>query len=111
MRLCRERSIQVRSKSVHGAANDDGRPSKKERSPTRRIEPCAFTKVSALGIEEKRSNVVADFMDAPQELGDGYRVNAKIVVWAEVLEGLVSGETVIRHPANQIDEGVRVKAE
>lgn len=121
----------------------------------RRIEPYAFTKVSALGIEEKRSNVVADFVDAPRELGDGYRVNAKIVVWsadavnkvpasalfrcgeawcafvvekgvakrrivkigqrnaqeAEVLDGLALGETVIRHPANQLDEGVRVKSE
>lgn len=120
-----------------------------------RVEPHAFTKVSALGIEEKRTNVVADFVDAPQALGDGYRVNAHIVVWAaddvlkvpasalfrcaeawctfavenglakrrdvkighsnaqeaEVLEGLKPGETVIRHPANQIEEGVRVKVE
>lgn len=28
---------------------------------------------------------------------------------AEVLEGLAPGETVIRHPANQIAEGARVK--
>ena len=120
-----------------------------------RVEPYAFTKVSALGIEEKRSNVVAEFVEAPQELGDGYRVNAKIVVWsadaankvpasalfrcgeewcafvvendkakkrvvkigqrnaqeAEVLQGLVPGEAVIRHPTNQVDEGVRVKTE
>ena len=47
-----------------------------------RVEPYAFTKVSALGVEEKRTNVVADFVDAPQSLGDGYRVNAHIVVWA-----------------------------
>ncbi len=120
-----------------------------------RIEPYAFTKVSALGVEEKRTNVVADFVDVPQALGDGYRVKAHIVVWAadavtrvpasalfrcaetwcafvvedgrakrrvvtighrnaqeaEVLGGLVAGETVIRHPANEIDEGARVKAE
>jgi hypothetical protein len=30
---------------------------------------------------------------------------------AEVLEGLAPGETVIRHPANQVDEGARVKPE
>ena len=30
---------------------------------------------------------------------------------AEVLEGLAPGETVIRHPANQIEEGARVKTE
>jgi len=125
------------------------------KAKVQRVEPYAFTKVSALGIEEKRTNVVADFIDAPQALGDGYRVNAHIVVWAaddvikvpasalfrcgdtwctftvengrakrrlvkvghsnaqeaEVLEGLKPGETVIRHPANQIEEGARVKTE
>lgn len=30
---------------------------------------------------------------------------------AEVLEGLVSGETVIRHPANQVAEGVKVRVD
>lgn len=117
-----------------------------------RVEPYAYTKVSALGVEEKRTNVVVDFVDTPQDLGDGYRVNAHIVVWAadavrkvpasalfrcgenwcafvvedgrarkrvvkvghrnaqeaEVLDGLAAGETVIRHPANQIDDGVAV---
>ncbi|MFA6902606.1 MAG: efflux RND transporter periplasmic adaptor subunit [Gallionellaceae bacterium] len=125
------------------------------RAKVQRIEPYAYTKVSALGIEEKRTNVIADFVDTPQELGDGFRVNARIVVWsadavnkvpasalfrcgvewcvfvvekniakrrtvkigqrnaqeAEVLEGLVPGETVIRHPANQVDDGVKVKGE
>lgn len=119
----------------------------------RRVEPHAYTKVSALGVEEKRTNVVANFVDPPQSLGDGYRVNAHIVVWsseavtkvpasalfrcaetwcayvvekgratrrevtignrnaqeAEVLGGLNPGELVVRHPANQIDEGVRVQ--
>jgi HlyD family secretion protein len=122
------------------------------KAKVQRVEPHAFTKVSALGVEEKRTNVVADFVDAPQALGDGYRVNAHIVIWsaddvvkvpasalfrcgeawcafavengqakrhvvkighsnaqeAEVLEGLKPGETVIRHPANQIEEGARV---
>ncbi len=45
------------------------------------VEPAAFTKVSALGIEEKRVNVVADFVDPPGPLGDGFRVEAKIVIW------------------------------
>ena len=124
------------------------------KAKVQRVEPYAFTKVSALGIEEKRTNVVADFVDAPQALGDGYRVNAHIIVWAadqvnkvpasalfrcaeawcafvvengrakrrtvkighrnaqeaEVLEGLAPGETVIRHPANQIEESARVKS-
>lgn len=51
------------------------------RARVRRVEPHAFTKVSALGIEEKRVNVVADFVDPPGPIGDGYRVTARIVVW------------------------------
>ena len=56
----------------------------------RLIEPSAFTKVSALGIEEQRVNVIIDFVDPPEArppLGDGYRVEAAIVEWesADVL--------------------------
>lgn len=51
------------------------------RAKVRRVEPYAVTKVSALGIEEKRVNVVADFVDAPDHLGDGYRVTARVVIW------------------------------
>jgi HlyD family secretion protein len=47
----------------------------------RTVEPAAFTKVSALGIEEKRVNIVADFVDSPGPLGDGFRVEAKIIIW------------------------------
>jgi HlyD family secretion protein len=50
----------------------------------RLIEPSGFTKVSALGIEEQRVNVVADFTGSPEErktLGDGYRVVTRIVLW------------------------------
>ncbi|MCI0392701.1 MAG: efflux RND transporter periplasmic adaptor subunit [Acidobacteria bacterium] len=47
----------------------------------RLIEPQAFTKISALGIEEQRVNVIADFIDPPAALGDGYRVEARIVIW------------------------------
>jgi HlyD family secretion protein len=49
----------------------------------RLIEPSAFTKVSALGIEEQRVNVIIDFdrnLDL-SALGDGYRVEAAIVIW------------------------------
>lgn len=49
----------------------------------RLIEPAAFTKVSALGIEEQRVNIIIDF-DSDQNhmvLGDGYRVEAAIIVW------------------------------
>jgi HlyD family secretion protein len=50
----------------------------------RRIEPSAFTKVSALGIEEQRVNVILDFQDSLdriQTVGDGFRMQARIVVF------------------------------
>jgi len=51
------------------------------RAQVRRVEPYAFTKVSVLGIEEQRVNVIGDFLDSPGPLGDGYRVEARIVIW------------------------------
>jgi HlyD family secretion protein len=50
----------------------------------RLVEPSAFTKISALGVEEQRVYVIADFVDPPERrptLGDNYRVEARIVVW------------------------------
>ncbi len=47
----------------------------------RTVEASAFTKVSALGVEEQRVNIVADFVDSPGALGDGYRAEARIVIW------------------------------
>ena len=47
----------------------------------RLIEPSAFTKVSALGIEEQRVNVVIDLVDPSSTLGDGYRVEGRVVIW------------------------------
>lgn len=118
----------------------------------RRVEPFAFTKVSALGVEEKRVYVVAEFVDAPAGLGDGFRLTGRIVVWesddvlkipvsallrcadqwcafvvelgraalrtlqigrrnlseAEVLDGLTSGDQVIRFAGNDLKPGLRV---
>jgi len=47
----------------------------------RLIEPSAFTKISALGVEEQRVNVIADFTAPAKTLGDGYRVEGRVVVW------------------------------
>ncbi|MDF3881078.1 efflux RND transporter periplasmic adaptor subunit [Cupriavidus basilensis] len=47
----------------------------------RLVEPHAFTKISVLGIEEKRANVIIDVIAPPAQLGDGFRVIAKIVLW------------------------------
>jgi HlyD family secretion protein len=52
----------------------------------RLIEPAAFTKISALGVEEQRVNVVLDFaepLDKVQTVGDGFRVEASIVVYRQ----------------------------
>ena len=50
----------------------------------RRVEPSGFTKISALGVEEQRVNVVMDITDPPEVwagLGDGFRVETRVVVW------------------------------
>ena len=46
-----------------------------------RIEPSAFTKVSPLGVEEQRVNVVVRFEAARLVLGDRYRVGVSLVAW------------------------------
>ena len=47
----------------------------------RRVEPAAFTRVSALGVEEQRVNIVIDLPHLPAGLSDGYRVETRIGVW------------------------------
>ncbi len=49
----------------------------------RRVEPSAFTKVSALGIEEQRVNTLLDIEHTPEELGHGYRVVVRVTVWSK----------------------------
>ncbi|MFK7915600.1 MAG: efflux RND transporter periplasmic adaptor subunit [Pseudomonadales bacterium] len=49
-----------------------------------RVEPYGFTKVSALGIEEQRVNVIVDITSPPEQwarLGHGYQVETKVVLW------------------------------
>lgn len=116
------------------------------------IEPQAFTKISALGVEEQRVNVIGEFLEPPAPLGAGYRIEAGIVVWeeeniltvptsaifqrnndwqifaindgkvelrqlqlgqrgrefAQVLDGIAEGETIILYPSDLIEEGVEV---
>lgn len=47
----------------------------------RSIEPSAFTRVSALGVDEQRVNVLIDLPERPTTLGDGFRVEARMTVW------------------------------
>ena len=119
------------------------------------IEPVGFTKISALGVEEQRVLVISDFTSPAeqwQRLGDGYRVEARFILWheddvlqvpasslfrykdgwgvfvidgthvkrreirvgqrnglvARILEGLAEGETVINHPGDDVEDGVRI---
>jgi HlyD family secretion protein len=64
------------------------------RARVRLIEPSAFTKISALGIEEQRVNVIADFVESFAQLGDGYRVEAKIVLW--------EADNIVKVPASAL---------
>ena len=64
------------------------------RGRLRRIEPSGFTKVSALGVEEQRVNVIGDFVDSPGAMGDRYRVEVRIVVW--------EGRDVLRVPTSAL---------
>ena len=59
-----------------GAAPLEGR--------VQRVEPFGFTKVSALGIEEQRVNVVIDLTSPAEDwrrLGHGYQVETRIILW------------------------------
>ena len=123
----------------------------------RTVEPVGFTKISALGVEEQRVLIIADFTSPTerwQRLGDGYRVEASFILWhdddvlqvpasslfrvdngwavfvmennratrrmvkvgqrnglvAQILEKLQAGELVINHPADDVEEGRRVKS-
>ncbi len=67
------------------------------RARVRRVEPSGFMKVSALGVEEQRVNVVMDFEDpleAWSALGDGFRVEVRIVIW--------EGDGVLKVPTSSL---------
>jgi len=61
----------------------------------RRVEPSAFTRISALGVEEQRVFVIID-IDSPKDqwesLGDGFRVEVEISIW--------EGSDVLTAPAS-----------
>ena len=63
----------------------------------RLVEPSAFTKISALGVEEQRVYVIADFVSPPEvrpTLGDSYRIEARVLVW--------EGKNVVQVPAGAL---------
>jgi len=62
-----------------------------------RVEPAGFTKVSALGVEEQRVNVIMDFDDdraAWKAMGDAYRVEVRIAIW--------EAESVVKVPTSAL---------
>jgi len=67
------------------------------RGRVRLVEPSGFMKISALGVEEQRVNVIVDFED-PEEawaaLGDGYRVEVRVVIW--------EGQDVLQVPTSSL---------
>jgi HlyD family secretion protein len=63
----------------------------------RRVEPSGFTKISALGVEEQRVNVVLEFVEpaaAWTALGDAFRVEVRIVIW--------EAESVVKVPTGAL---------
>ena len=61
------------------------------------VEPAAYTKVSALGVEEQRVKIRADFVDplpAGQPLGDRFRIEARVIIW--------NSEDVLRIPTGAL---------
>ncbi len=61
------------------------------------VEPSGFTKISALGVEEQRVRVIVSFSsprEAWQPLGDGYRVEARFVLW--------EGDDVLQLPTSAL---------
>jgi HlyD family secretion protein len=64
------------------------------RGVIRRVEPAGFTKVSALGVEEQRVNVIGDLVEPAGGLGDAYRVEVRVVLWR--------GANVVTVPASAI---------
>lgn len=59
-----------------------------------RVEPDAFTEISALGVTEQRVNIIADILNPPPSLGSGYRVEAHIIIW--------EGEDILTVPTSAI---------
>lgn len=66
----------------------------------RRVEPAAFTKISTLGVEEQRVNVIVDFSSPPEQwvgLGDAYQVDTRITVFAKDDATVIPAGALFRH--------------
>lgn len=66
----------------------------------RRIEPAAFTRVSALGIEEQRVRLRLDLLAPPDDrpgLGEGFRVHVRLIIWEHEALLQVPQAALFRH--------------
>lgn len=78
------------------------------------IDPWGFTKYSALGVEEQRVNAVITLIDPPEmrpNLGHGYRVEARIVIWQDSNALIVPASALFRDSLGnwavfQVKEGI-----
>ena len=86
--------VVVEMLSRDGAAIPPGAPVRLEQwggatpleGRVRLVEPAAFTKISALGVEEQRVNVVVELttpLEQRRTLGDNFRVEARVIVWED----------------------------
>jgi HlyD family secretion protein len=76
-------AVQV-SEGAEAYIENWGRKGEPLKGRVRLVEPCGFLKISALGVEEQRVNVIVDFAGPPSEwsmLGHGYRVEVAVVTW------------------------------
>lgn len=65
----------------------------------RRVEPAAFTKISTLGVEEQRVNVLVDILSPPEQwarLGDAYQVDVQITVFARDETNIIPAGALFR---------------
>ena len=67
------------------------------RGEVRIVEPSAFTRISALGVEEQRVKVIVDVDDRGAMVGDGFRVDARIFLWRGNNVLAVPAAAVFRH--------------
>lgn len=61
------------------------------------VEPAGFTKVSSLGVEEQKTLVISDITSTEgwrPLLGDGYKVDARFIIW--------EGKDVLQVPASAL---------
>jgi len=65
----------------------------------RLVEPAASTRISALGVEEQRVDVIVAVTDPPSSLGDGFRLDARIVVWEDDSVLTVPASALVRDGA------------